>query len=126
MKKQISDSLVDLLCEFMNYVERQEGDRIYVEKLEPLISSLLTITKDKWGEYVAQLGMEKVMIISGAEQIISKSLKEDMEKGLFYKDIYKNVKKKVALFAEMHGKSEVISKALKCGIEEEPKLEGKQ
>lgn len=35
-----------------------------------------------------------------------------LSKGIFYKDIYKSCKTKTEIFAELHGKSEVIDKLL--------------
>ena len=52
------------------------------------------------------------MTVGSAEQVIGKSLRDDMAKKVFYKDIYQNVKSKVELFAELHGKSSIIAKTL--------------
>ena len=58
------------------------------------------------------LTVQQLMTVSTAEQIIDKGLSVGMSRKKFYKEIYKDVRAKVELFAELHGQSEVIRKQL--------------
>jgi hypothetical protein len=58
----------------------------------------------------------QLMTCSSAEQIIDRGLQDGMSRKKYYKDIYKDVKAKVEIFAGLHGKSEVISEQLKIGM----------
>jgi len=55
---------------------------------------------------------QQLMTVSSAEQIIDRGLRDGMSRKKYYKDIYKDVRAKVELFADLHGQSEVISKQL--------------
>jgi len=102
--------------EFILYAKQQggtvKGCDMYYANITKMMNSLLFICEGKFKNLRDILTPEQLMTIGSAEQVIGRSLREDMKANVFYKDIYKNVRKKVELFAELHGKSEVISKQL--------------
>lgn len=113
MKKKISDGLVDVIKRFGDYVEKQGGDRaVELNKLAQPIETLIDIVMIYHTKKYLVFGCETAMIMSGAEQIVDRGLKDGMSRKRFYKDIYQDVKSRVELFVELHGKSEVISKQL--------------
>jgi len=99
--------------EFISYAKNQggtpEGCDMYYANITKMVNALLFICEDEFKNLRNILTPEQLMIIGSAEQMIGKSIREDMKANVFYKDIYKNIKKKVKIFAELHGKSEVIS-----------------
>lgn len=102
--------------EFIAYAKEQGGTPagcdMYYKNFTEIMNILLFICEGKFKSLRNVLTPEQLMTVGSAEQIIGKSLRYDMKANVFYKDIYKNAKKKVELFAELHGQSEVISKQL--------------
>ena len=117
MKKIISDDLVLILKEYAEYVEKQGGKYVYIDKLGPLLEDLIDAVKIHFTKEYLTFGLEKAMVLSGAEQIIGKSIRDAMKANIFYKDIYRNTKKTIELFAEMNGQSKVLSQCLLEGEE---------
>lgn len=102
--------------EFIAYAKEQggtpEGCDNYYSNFTQITNTLLFICEGKFKSLRDVLTPEQLMTVGAAEQIIGKALRNDMKDNVFYKDIYKKVKKKVELFAELNGQSEVISKQL--------------
>ncbi len=102
---------------FIKYAKEQggteKGCNMYYANITKMMNGLLFICEGKFKNLRNILTPEQLMTVGSAEQVIAKSLKDDMEKKVFYKDIYQNVKTKVEIFAELHGQSEVISEQLK-------------
>ena len=65
------------------------------------------------------MSVQQLMTCSSAEQIIDRGLIDGMNRKKYYKDIYQDIKTKVALFAELHGQSEVISKQLSLELKQQ-------
>jgi len=101
---------------FIQYAKAQGGSEkgcnMYYANITKMMNALLFICEGKFKNLRDILTPEQLMTVGSAEQVIGKSLRDDMAKKVFYKDIYQNVKAKVELFAELHGQSEVISKQL--------------
>ena len=76
------------------------------------INSLLFIVDGTFKNLRDLMTRKQLMTVSSAEQIIDKALKDGMRKKMFYKEIYKLIKHRVQLFADLHGQSEIISKQL--------------
>lgn len=112
MKKQISDNLVGTIKKFGDYIEKQGGKRVFLDKLAEPIQDQIAFVKLHHTKVYLSLGCDKAMHLSGAEQIIDRGLQDGMSRKKFYKDIYQDVKGKVKLFAELHGQSEIILKRL--------------
>ncbi len=102
--------------EFIIYAKEQGGSEkgcdMYYSNITRMMNGLLFICEGKFKSLRDILTPEQLMTIGAAEQIIAKSLRDDMGNNVFYKDVYKNAKEKVGIFADLNGKSEVISKAL--------------
>lgn len=101
---------------FIQYAKEQGGSEkgcdMYYANITKMMNGLLFICEGKFKNLRDILTPEQLMTVGSAEQVIGKSLRDDMDNNVFYKDIYQNIKKKVELFAELHGKSEVISKQI--------------
>lgn len=101
---------------FIHYAKEQGGSEkgcdMYYANITKMMNGLLFICEGKFKNLRDILTPEQLMTVGSAEQVIGKSLRDDMDNNVFYKDIYQNIKKKVELFAELHGKSEVISKQI--------------
>lgn len=102
--------------EFIIYAKEQggtpEGCDNYYTNFTQMMNILLFICESKFTSLRDVLTPEQLITIGAAEKIIGKSLRDDMKANVFYKDIYKNAKKKVEIFAELNGQSEVLSKQL--------------
>lgn len=102
--------------EFIAYAKKQGGtpggcDKYY-SNFTRMTNALLFICEGKFQNLRNVLTPKQLMIVGSAELVISKSLRDDMKNNVFYKEIYKNTKKKVELFAELHGQSEVLNKQM--------------
>jgi len=102
--------------EFIVYAKDQGGSesgcRMYYANITKMMNVLLFICEGKFKNLRDVLTSEQLMTVGSAEQVIGKSLRDDMAKGVYYKTVYQNAKAKVELFAELHGKSEVLSRHL--------------
>jgi len=102
---------------FIEYARGQGGSEkgcnMYYANITKMMNGLLFICEGKFKNLRNMLTPMQLFTVGSAEQIINKSLKEDMKKGIFYKEIYQNIKAKVKIFAELHGQTEVIEQSLK-------------
>lgn len=55
------------------------------------------------------LDMRQLMVVSVADNIVSRALKEGMECEMHYKDIYKLAKDRIENFSKINGQSNVPS-----------------
>jgi phage regulator Rha-like protein len=101
---------------FIAYAKEQggseEGCDKYYANITGMMNDLLFICEWKFKNVRDVMTPEQLITVGSAEQVISKTLRDGMKNNVHYKAIYQNVKAKVKLFAELHGKSEVISKQL--------------
>lgn len=102
--------------EFIIYAKEQggtpDGCDKYYSNFTRMMNTLLFICEGKFKSLRDVLTPEQLVTVSAAEHIIGKSLRADMKNNIFYKDIYSSAKKKLELFAELHGQSEVLSKQM--------------
>ncbi len=100
--------------EFVKYAEAQGSTHSekYYEALTKMENAMLFITEQKFPNLRNVLKVEQLMIIGAADGIIKKALQDGMRGKMFYKDIYQLAKERVMQFAELHGKSEVMTKQL--------------
>jgi hypothetical protein len=110
--KMIRDELVETITKYGDYVEEQGGERSYIDNLSEPIQVLIDTIKLHFTKMYLTCGCAETLQRSSAEQIIDRGLVDGMSRKKYYKDIYKDIKRKVELFAELHGRSEVISKQL--------------
>jgi len=104
----------DAIKSFTEYATTQgsENAGMYFVNITRMMNSLLFIVEGTFKNLRELMTIKQLMTVSSAEQIIDKALKDGMRKNIYYKDIYRIVKKRVQLFAEMHGQSGIISKQL--------------
>lgn len=105
--------------DFIAYAKKQGGtpagcDKYYTNFTQ-MMNTLLFICEGKFKSLRDVLTPEQLMTVGSAEQIIGKALRDDMNNNVFYKEIYKNAKRKVEIFAELHGQSEVLNKQMLIG-----------
>lgn len=100
---------------FIAYAEMQGSKNAhrYYGNFTKMANGLLFISEGKFKNFREVMTVRQLMVMSAAEGIIEKSILEEIAKGVFYKDIYQAVKKKVKIFADIHGQSEVMDKQLK-------------
>ena len=107
--------------EFIAYAKNQggtaQGCDFYYRNFTNMVNGLLFVCEGKFKNIRDILTPEQLMIVGAAEQIIGKSLRDAMKANIFYKDIYRDIKRKIKIFAELHGQSEVLNQCLL--IEEE-------
>ncbi len=100
----------DRMKEFVEYAKDQgskNADRYY-SNITRMLNSLLFIVNGKYKNLREVMTVRQLMTISSAENIVDNALKMGISRKKYYKDVYKDVKSKVAIFAELHGQSEVI------------------
>ena len=119
--KAIRKDTTDQIKQFVAYAKSQggteKGCELYYSNITRMVNGLLFIVEGKFKNLRNVMSGRQLMIVGAAEGIVDKGLKDGMEKGIFYKEIYKDIKSKVMIFAELHGQSHVIEEQLK--IEEE-------
>jgi len=105
----------DAMKEFVEYAKSQgsnSADRYYAN-ITKMMNGLLFIVEGKFKNLREVMSITQLMTISSAEQIIDRGLRDGMSRKKFYKDIFKDVKKRVMTFADLHRKSKVIEDYMK-------------
>ncbi len=112
--KIVRKKTTDVMQQFVDYAESQGSSNAgrYYSNITKMLNGLLFIVEGKFKNVRELMTTQQLMTVSSAEQIIDRGLKDGMSRKKFYREIYKDVRKKVELFAELHGQSEVISKQL--------------
>ena len=111
----------DRMKEFKLYAEMQgskHADKYYMN-ISKMMNGTLFVVEGKFKNLRDLLTRRQLMTVGAAEQIIDKALKDGMKRNIYYKNIYKLIKERVELFAELHGQSEVISKQLSLPLEQD-------
>lgn len=119
--KIVRNQTTDVIKRFVEYAEGQ-GSRnagMYYTNITRMVNGLLFIVDGKFKNLREVMSVQQLMTISSAEQIIDRGLRDGMSRKKFYKDVYQDVRSKVKLFADMHGKSEVVQKYLNNNSEGE-------
>ncbi len=100
---------------FILYAESQGSKSAsrYYGNYTRMMNTMLFIAEGKFKNLRNVMTTRQLMVVSAAEGIIEKAILKGMEDNIFYKEIFQDVKEKVTLFAELHGKSEVMDKQLK-------------
>ena len=112
--KIVRKQTTDVMKQFIEYAEAQGSKSAwrYYNNISRMLNGLLFIVEGKFKNLREVMTVQQLMTVSSAEQIIDRGLKDGMSRKKFYKEIYKDVRGKVEMFAELHGKSEVISRQL--------------
>ena len=111
VRKQITDEM----HRFIEYAENQgsKNSKMYYMNITRMMNGMLFIVEGKFKNLREVMTTQQLMTVSSAEQIIDRGIKDGISRKMFYKDIYKNIKKRVMTFADLHGQSEVIDDCLK-------------
>ncbi len=115
--KIVRKQTTDVIDEFIKYAESQGSKNAsrYYGNITRMLNGLLFVVEGKYKNLRNVMSTHQLMTVSSAEQIIDRGLLDGMSRKKFYKDIYKEVRKKVEVFAELHGKSEVMHQKLLQG-----------
>lgn len=113
--KVIRKQTTDVMKNFTEYAKMQgsKSPEMYYMNITKMVNGLLFIVEGKFKNLREMMTTQQLMTVSSAEQIIDRGLKDGMSRKMYYKDIYKDVKKRVMTFAELHGQSEVIEACLR-------------
>jgi len=112
--KLVRKDTTDIMKEFIKYAKEQGSTNAdwYYNNITVMMNGLLFIAEGKYKNLRTVMSIKQLMTTSSAEQIIDRGLRNGMDDRMFYKDIFQDVKKRVILFAELHGQSEIIQKQL--------------
>jgi len=112
--KIVRKQTTDMMKQFVDYAKEQGSSNanFYYQNISKMLNGMLFIVEGKFKNLREVMSIQQLMTISSAEQIVDKGLQAGMSHKKYYKEIYKDVKERVETFAELHGKSEVIQKAL--------------
>ncbi len=112
--KIVRKQTTDVMKQFVEYAESQGSENAarYYSNITRMLNGLLFIVEGKFKNIRDMMTIQQLMTCSSAEQIIDRGLLDGMSRKRYYKDIYKDVKAKVELFAGLHGQSDVISRQL--------------
>jgi len=112
--KIVRKQTTDVMKSFVEYAEAQGSGNaeMYYSNITRMLNGLMFIVEGKFKNLRNMMTVQQLMTCSSAEQIIDRGLQDGMSRKRYYKEIYKDVRSKVELFADLHGKSEVISKQL--------------
>ena len=88
---------------FVEYAEKQGSQNAgkYYANITTLENKTLFFIQEKFPNLRNILTGQQLQIISSADQIVEKALKEGMEQSLHYKEIYKLAKERLELFASI-------------------------
>lgn len=112
--KIVRKQTTDIMQDFVEYAicQGSKNSERYYGNITRMLNGLLFIVEGRYKNLREVMTAQQLMTISSAEQIIDRGLLDGMNRKKYYKEIYKDVRQRVELFAELHGKSEVISKQL--------------
>lgn len=105
----------DVIERFVEYATEQGSSnaKMYYSNLAKMENSALFFFEQKYKNLREVLTIKQLMQVSTADDIIDKALAEGMDGGQSYKDCYKLAKKRIVAFAEIIGKSPVLSLEIK-------------
>ena len=124
LKYSIGGDLFKTMNDFSKYVDSQSGSGIDVLNMHiaPHVMGMLECSKVIFTSAYLSLGANFVMVSGGAEHIIIRAIKDGMKKRMFYKDIYKDIRKRVMIFADLHGQSKVIEDYLQLEFNDQKQI----
>lgn len=104
----------DTMKEFVEYATKQgsqNADKYYVA-ITKMMNTMLFIVEGKFKNLRELMTSRQLAITTAAEFVIDKALRDGMKNNIFYKDVYKLVRERVQIYADLHGRSEIMSKQL--------------
>ncbi len=105
--KRIRRIETDVIKEFVEYATKQGSKNagMYYANLTTMENKSLFLITQKYPNLREIMDVQQLSVIGTADQIVEKNLKEGMEKGLQYKEIYKRAKADITAFADIIGVS---------------------
>lgn len=97
----------DVIKEFVDYAKSQGSTSAerYYSNLATMENKALFFIERKYKNMREIMTIKQLMQIATADDVVEKAIKEGMEAGMDYKDIYKLAKSRVVAFANIIGKS---------------------
>lgn len=108
--KQVYFQKTDVIKDFIDYAINQgsKSAKMYYMNFAKMENKALFIFEQKYPNMREVLTIRQLMQVSIADDIIEKAIKEGMEQELFYKDIFKESKKRIIKYVEIIGKSPIL------------------
>jgi hypothetical protein len=108
--KEVRKTETDTIKEFVEYAHNQgsENARNYYTNLSKMENKALFLFEQHFKNMREMLSIRQLALISSADQIIEKALKDGMDMGMEYREIYAMAKDRVVQFANIVGKSMVV------------------
>lgn len=109
----------DTIKEFVTYAKAQGSTYPdnYYGSLTKMENQALFIVEHEFPNLRNALSGQQLTFMSAADAAVSKALKEGMERGMYYKDIYKFAKERMLTFSEIVGKTIVPIAALQLNVQ---------
>jgi len=103
----------DVIKEFVDYATEQgsKSAGMYYMNISKMENKALFIVEQKYKNLRDVLGLADLSTLQNADHIVSRALRHGMDDKLHYKDIYKLAKERVEIFAELRGKSPILTLA---------------
>jgi len=113
--KLIHRQKTDIIKTFVDYAIEQgsQNAKMYYTNFASMENSALFYFEQKYKNLREVLTIKQLMQVSTADDVIEKALQEGMDNNLNYKDCYKLAKGRIIAFAEIIGRSPVLSLELK-------------
>lgn len=99
----------DIIKLFVEYAKSQGSSKaeMYYSNISKMENKSLFFIQEKFPNLRSVLTGQQLQIMSSADQIVEKALKEGMEKKTNYKEIYKMAKERIETFADIIPKTPV-------------------
>lgn len=120
-RRQETDSIKD----FVDYATKQGSGSAskYYMNISKMQNKALFVLLQEFPSLRDALNLSQLSMAECADRIVSRALREGMDKMMAYKEIYQHAKKQVETFAEIVGKTVVPAATLGIGSVEVPLLE---
>ncbi len=117
ISKLVRLQTTDAMKSFVEYSETQgsKNANMYYSNITRMVNGLMFIVDGKFKNLREVMSVKQLMTVSSAEQIVERGILDGISRKKYYKDIYQDVKRKVMMFAELHGQTEVIEQQLLLG-----------
>ncbi len=108
--KQVYFQKTNVIKDFIDYAIGQgsKSAKMYYVNFAKMENKALFVFEQKYPNLREVLTIRQLMQVSIADDIIEKAIKEGMEKEMYYKDIFKEAKKRIIKYVEIIGKSPIL------------------
>ena len=108
--KHIYFQKTDIIKNFVEYAISQgsKSAKLYYVNFAKMENKALFVFEQKYPNLREVLTIRQLMQVSIADDIIEKAVKEGMEQGMFYKDIFKLAKERIVKYVEIIGQSPIL------------------